>query len=161
MKNVRTISTNKSPISKICQTSKWWWLTLSWWRPLPYRNQSMNLQSKSMDWFLDDNGLRHERVKEWTYHLLHHFDITISLEGKKKSGFIVTYDTVKPAWYYFDVVYVFKNCPLPRLLAGNFFFFCKSSKFSLFWYFKNLNCLSFLFNVIKFWRHQWSGKLIV
>ena len=28
-----------------------------------YRNQSIDLQSKSMDWFLYDNGLRHERVK--------------------------------------------------------------------------------------------------
>ena len=35
-------------------------LTLSRRRPLSYRNQ----QSKSMDWFQYDNGLRHERVKE-------------------------------------------------------------------------------------------------
>ena len=27
------------------------------------RNQSIDLQSKSMDWFLYNNGLRHERVK--------------------------------------------------------------------------------------------------
>ena len=27
-------------------------LTLSWGRPLSYRNQSIDLQSKSMDWFL-------------------------------------------------------------------------------------------------------------
>ena len=32
--------------------------------PSSYRNQSIDLQSKSMDWFLYDNGLRHERVKE-------------------------------------------------------------------------------------------------
>ena len=38
-------------------------LPISWWRPLSYRNQSIDLQSKSMDWFLYDNGLRHERVK--------------------------------------------------------------------------------------------------
>ena len=38
-------------------------LTLSWRRPLSYRNQPINLQSKSMDWFLYDIGLRHERVK--------------------------------------------------------------------------------------------------
>ena len=38
-------------------------LTLSWRRPLSYRNQSIDLLSKSMDWFLHDNGLRHERVK--------------------------------------------------------------------------------------------------
>ena len=37
-------------------------LTLSWRGPLSYRNQSIDLQSKSMDWFLFDNGLRHERV---------------------------------------------------------------------------------------------------
>ena len=38
-------------------------LTLSWRRPLSYRNQSIDLIRKSMDWFLYDNGLRHERVK--------------------------------------------------------------------------------------------------
>ena len=37
-------------------------LALSWRRPLSYRNQSINLQSKSMDWFLYDNGLCHDRV---------------------------------------------------------------------------------------------------
>ena len=36
-------------------------LTLSWRRPL-YRNQSIDLWSKSVDWFLYDNSLRHERV---------------------------------------------------------------------------------------------------
>ena len=38
-------------------------LTLSRRRPLSYRNQSIDLGSKSMDWFLYDNGLRLERVK--------------------------------------------------------------------------------------------------
>ena len=38
-------------------------LTLSWRGPKSYRNQSIDLQSKSMDWFLYDIGLRHERVK--------------------------------------------------------------------------------------------------
>ena len=38
-------------------------LTLSWRRLLPYRNQSTDVQSKLMDLFLYDNGLRHERVK--------------------------------------------------------------------------------------------------
>ena len=37
-------------------------LTISWRRPLSYRNQSIDFRSKSMDWFLYDNGLRHERV---------------------------------------------------------------------------------------------------
>ena len=41
--------------------------TLSWQRPLSCRKQSADLRSKSMDWFLYDNGLRHERVNDfWT-----------------------------------------------------------------------------------------------
>ena len=38
-------------------------LTLSWRWSLLYRNQSICTQTKSMDWFLYDNVLRHERVK--------------------------------------------------------------------------------------------------
>ena len=38
-------------------------LTLSWRRPLSYRNQSIDLLRKSVDWFLYDNGLRHEKLK--------------------------------------------------------------------------------------------------
>ena len=45
---------------ELCYVMK---LPLSWRRLLSYRNQSIDLQSKSMDWFLYDNGLRHERVK--------------------------------------------------------------------------------------------------
>ena len=37
--------------------------TLSWWRPLSYRNQSIDLLSKSMAWLLCHNGLRHEELK--------------------------------------------------------------------------------------------------
>ena len=46
----------------------WAYLTLSWRRPLPYRNQSIDLLRKSMDWFLYDNGLRHERVRMICYY---------------------------------------------------------------------------------------------
>ena len=46
-------------------------LTLSWRRPLSYRNQSIDLLRKSMDWFLYDNDLRHERVNRFCgWHLL-------------------------------------------------------------------------------------------
>ena len=38
-------------------------LALSWRGPLSYRNLSIDLQSKLMDWFLYDNGFGHERVK--------------------------------------------------------------------------------------------------
>ena len=39
------------------------YLTLSWWRSISYRNQSIDLKSKSMDWFLYDIGLLHEMIK--------------------------------------------------------------------------------------------------
>ena len=39
-------------------------LTLSWRSPISYRNQSIDLLCKSMDWFLYDIGLRRERVKQ-------------------------------------------------------------------------------------------------
>ena len=38
-------------------------LTRSWRSPLSYKNQTIDLGSKSIGWFLYDNGLRHERVK--------------------------------------------------------------------------------------------------
>ena len=38
-------------------------LTLSWRGTLAYRNQSIDMLSNSMDWFLYHNDLRHERVK--------------------------------------------------------------------------------------------------
>ena len=38
-------------------------LTLSWRRSLSFRNQSIDVLSKSMDCFLYDRDLRHERVK--------------------------------------------------------------------------------------------------
>ena len=37
-------------------------LTLSWQRLLSYRNQSIDFRSTSMDWFLYDGVIRHERV---------------------------------------------------------------------------------------------------
>ena len=38
-------------------------LTLSWQMSLSYRNQSIDLQSKSKDWFLYGIDIRHEKVK--------------------------------------------------------------------------------------------------
>ena len=38
-------------------------LTLSRKKPISYRNQSIDLLCKSMDWFLYDIGLRRDRVK--------------------------------------------------------------------------------------------------
>ena len=54
----------------VVKTDKIRGLTLSWRRPLSYRNQS--------DWFLYDNGPRHERIETIVYPLF-------SLNWKKKS----------------------------------------------------------------------------
>ena len=43
-------------------------LTHSWRKSLSYRKQSIDLQSKSMDCFLYDRNLRHERIK-WVINL--------------------------------------------------------------------------------------------
>ena len=40
-------------------------LTLSWRRSISYRNQSINLLCKSIDWFLYDMDLSHKRVKRY------------------------------------------------------------------------------------------------
>ena len=39
-------------------------LTLSWQRSLSNRNQSIDLLCKSVEWFLCDSDLRHERANE-------------------------------------------------------------------------------------------------
>ena len=53
-------------------------LTLSWQRPLSYRNQSIDLLRKSMDWFLYDKGVRQERVKSAEHFLSNHFLSVVS-----------------------------------------------------------------------------------
>ena len=44
-------------------------LTFSWRRPISYRNQSIDLLCKPVDWFLYDIGLRRERVKQLSNNL--------------------------------------------------------------------------------------------
>ena len=53
--------------------------TLSWRRSLSYKTQSTDLQNKSMDWFLYDRDLRHEKIKRqlWNYKLNQTFQIRI------------------------------------------------------------------------------------
>ena len=69
MKNVlllrHQLDINSKKIVRIRKGKGRFRLTLSWRRPISYRNQSIDLWSKSMDWFLYDISLRHERVKPW------------------------------------------------------------------------------------------------
>ena len=70
----------KKKVSHLTWKSLFRDLTLSWRRPTWYRNQSIDLLCKLMDWFLYDNSLHHERVKKffarnsnWGYNLLQSF----------------------------------------------------------------------------------------
>ena len=64
------------------------YLTPSWRRPLSYRNQSTDLLCKSMDWFLYDNGLCHERVKSFQVIASFFYPFTLLLFREHKKGYI-------------------------------------------------------------------------
>ena len=71
-----TIFSQSIMIMRICQVVPGLnRLTLSWRRALSYRNQSIDLQSKSIDWFLYNNGLCHERVNR-------HYNVFIKSSAK-------------------------------------------------------------------------------
>ena len=50
-------------------------LALSWRRPYSCRNQSTDSLRNSMDWFLYDDGFRHERVKSLNQVVISHLYI--------------------------------------------------------------------------------------
>ena len=58
--------------TKPTESSAWSYcsLTLSWRRSLSYRNQFIDLTSKSMDWFLFGRVLHHGRVEPWVMSLM-------------------------------------------------------------------------------------------
>ena len=77
-------------------------LTLSWRRPLPYRNQSIDLHSKSVDWFLYDNGLRHERVKK-DLHIFKNGGVERVLERK---GTVSYWEGENGLWHFLIHIHV-------------------------------------------------------
>ena len=80
-------------------------LTLSWRRPLSYRNQSIYLLCKSMDWFLYDNGLRHERVK---YVIALHF--LLGFFGGIPRAELINKYIYKKYWYSLQPCQSYKPC---------------------------------------------------
>ena len=60
-----------------------WWmkrvLSFSWRRSLLYRNLSIDLQNKSMDWFLYDRNFCHERVNALLLACIH-WDILLDYD---------------------------------------------------------------------------------
>ena len=75
-------------------------LTLSWRRLLSYRNQSIDLLCKSMDWFLYDNGLRHERVNwksvQMTKNICWNYNVWRKFNKNDLSKVVCLYENRKP-----------------------------------------------------------------
>ena len=53
-------------------------LTIPWRGPLSYTNQYIDLLQKSMNWFLYDDGLRHESVRSKKNALLFKMKFTVA-----------------------------------------------------------------------------------
>ena len=111
-------------------------LTLSWRRPLLYRNQSIYLLCKSLDWFLYDNGLPYERVKNNT---LKEFVALICVKMK----------VTALLWQILDI---FKH----KTYLRNREFFTNFSKGILF---KNI-CL-WSDKLITLWIADWKRKIFI
>ena len=74
--------------------SVWNALNLSWRRPLLSRNQSIDLLCKSIDWFLYDRDLRHERVKgvklkQWRKKRLRHRCFSVNITKFLRTPFFI------------------------------------------------------------------------
>ena len=90
-------------------------LTLSWWRPLSYRNQSIDLLCKSMDWFLYDNGLRHERFNT----LIHFMPLVLfSTPGKHQKTSGSCHVKVATNWCSVKFLEIPRATPLKWFLPG-------------------------------------------
>ena len=104
----------------------WILLTLSWRRPLSYRNQSVDLLPKSMDWFLYGNGLRHERVNGFiiTSRVIEYFSVQVFSLFQVCQQFEIWFDihilSQKFSWWVmvlvaFNILYVFLALKLGSL----------------------------------------------
>ena len=71
--------------------------------PLSYRNQSIELQSKSMDWFLYGRDLCHEKVKVNYRNMLTHFRLLFPLYPLKTENV-----------YPFPIVFSLLTCNIFR-----------------------------------------------
>ena len=72
--NTKETEKNSKRLLRSTRNTGIWQLTLSWRKPLSYRNQSIDLLCKSMDWFLCDNGFRQVRVTRHRERKLQCFD---------------------------------------------------------------------------------------
>ena len=74
-------------------------LNLSWPRSLLYRSQSIDLQNKSVDWFLYNKNLRHERVNALLlayirWDIFPDYDKIIDIYASKYQKWMLLIDTI-------------------------------------------------------------------
>ena len=114
-------------------------LTLSWRRPLSYKNQSMDLLCKSMDWFLYDNGPRHERAKGMWHVFAHYvrrdmnYQVSLTLSWRRSVSYrnqsidlrnqILRHERVKQlvsksTYSWFNIHHFSYYAPLPLSAGG-------------------------------------------
>ena len=124
-------------------------LTLSWRRPLSYRNESIDLQSKPMDWFLYDIGLYHERVKDMF--LIFDYRKTVIfkswLVNQPLINWLVNVSTTKAVWNS-DLQWIDFSIAFRLFSQSNLFFAIFHNSSSISGYFKikgvkkrNISCL--------------------
>ena len=58
--------------------------SLSWWKPVLFRNQSIDLQSESIEWFLYDASFRHERDKYEFHHRFSNVILIDAIQNKRQ-----------------------------------------------------------------------------
>ena len=114
-------------------------LTLLWRRPLSYKNQSMDLLCKSMDWFLYDNGPRHERAKGMWHVFAHYvrrdmnYQVSLTLSWRRSVSYrnqsidlrnqILRHERVKQlvsksTYSWFNIHHFSYYAPLPLSAGG-------------------------------------------
>ena len=76
----------------------YWRSTLSWWKSLSYRNQSIDFLCKSMNWFLYGKDLRRERVNGGLY-----LDF-LPIIGPLKSLLVLSSELLCVRFYYLSYI---------------------------------------------------------
>ena len=85
---------------------------------LSYRNQSIDLRCKSIDWFLYDNGLRHKRVKRVRLFIYQ----TMCLKNhllRKKVSYVIFNKFKQLSLYKSDEVQIYHQKVIKRIFQWN------------------------------------------
>ena len=128
-------------------------LTLSSGRSLLYRKKSINLQSKSMYWFLYDTRLRHERVKKCLETLIDRHQSFIKHKKNMWNSFKVNYKDPRTMWLTSFFCLYFDQISRNSLSRNCFHCWLWTSKCWL-----AISTLKILMVIYSYWRYCWSNN---